>query len=55
MSFAIFVVVFGHIVMALTHRGSLRSIFTGWVSESWAAKHAPAWLTEEKTNPAGND
>lgn len=48
MAFAIFVVVFGHIVMALTHRGALRSIFSGWVSESWAAKHAPAWLTEEK-------
>jgi formate dehydrogenase subunit gamma len=45
---AIFIVVLGHIVMALTHPGSLRSIFTGWVSESWAARHAPAWLKEEK-------
>lgn len=44
----IFIVVIGHIIMALTHPGALRSIFTGWVSESWAARHAPAWLKEEK-------
>jgi formate dehydrogenase subunit gamma len=42
----IFVVVFGHIFMALTHRDALRSIFKGWVSESWAARHAGAWLKE---------
>jgi formate dehydrogenase subunit gamma len=48
-SFAIFLVVIGHIVMALTHRDSLRSIFTGWVSEGWAARHAGAWLKEEQT------
>ena len=47
-AFAIFLVVIGHIVMALTHRDSLRSIFTGWVSESWAARHAGAWLKEEQ-------
>jgi formate dehydrogenase subunit gamma len=44
----IFIVVIGHIFMALTHPGSLRSIFTGCVSESWAARHAPAWLKEEE-------
>jgi formate dehydrogenase subunit gamma len=55
MAFAIFVVVLGHIVMALTHRGSLRSIFTGWVSESWVATHAPAWLKEEKMKDAESD
>lgn len=54
MAFALFVVVFGHIVMALTHRDALRSIFTGWVSESWAAKHAPAWLKEEKSSGVGD-
>jgi formate dehydrogenase subunit gamma len=48
-AFAIFAVVFGHIVMALTHRDSLRSIFTGWVSEKWAARHAAGWLKELKT------
>jgi formate dehydrogenase subunit gamma len=52
---AIFVVVIGHIVMALTHPGSLRSIFTGWVSESWAARHAPAWLKEEKAKAEPTD
>lgn len=45
---AIFVVVFGHIAFAVTHRDALRSIFKGWVTESWAARHAPRWLQEEK-------
>jgi formate dehydrogenase subunit gamma len=52
---AVFVAVFGHIVMALTHPGSLRSIFTGWVSESWTARHAPAWLREEKEKTTRED
>jgi formate dehydrogenase subunit gamma len=51
---AIFVVVFGHIVMALTHRDSLRSIFKGWVSERWAARHAGAWLKEETAKETVN-
>lgn len=42
----IFVVVAGHIYMALTHRDSLRSIFKGWVSESWAKTHARGWFNE---------
>jgi formate dehydrogenase subunit gamma len=45
---AIFVVVFGHIVFALTHRDALRSMFRGWVTESWASRHAPSWLREEQ-------
>jgi formate dehydrogenase subunit gamma len=44
---AIFIVVIGHIMMALTHRGALRSIFKGWVTESWARKYASGWLKEE--------
>jgi formate dehydrogenase subunit gamma len=52
---AIFLVVIGHIVMALTHPGSLRSIFTGSVSESWAARHAPGWLKEEKAKSESAD
>lgn len=44
---AIFVVVFGHIAFAVTHRDALRSIFKGSVTESWAARHAPIWLQEE--------
>lgn len=52
---AIFVVVFGHIGFALVHRGALRSIFKGWVTESWAARHAPSWLQEEKAVMSGAD
>jgi formate dehydrogenase subunit gamma len=51
-AFAIFFVVIGHVVMAVTHRDALRSIFTGWVSRSWAQRHAPRWLDEEaRANP----
>jgi formate dehydrogenase gamma subunit len=42
----IFVVVFGHIAFALTHRDALRSMFKGWVSETWAKRHAGGWLEE---------
>jgi formate dehydrogenase subunit gamma len=51
----IFVVVFGHIGFALTHRGALRSIFKGWVTESWAARHAPRWLEEERAAMSESD
>jgi formate dehydrogenase subunit gamma len=44
----IFIVVVGHIFMALTHREALRSIFKGWVSESWARRHAGGWLKEQR-------
>jgi formate dehydrogenase subunit gamma len=37
------VVVIGHIGFALTHPQALRSMVTGWVSERWARRHAPAW------------
>ncbi len=43
----IFVVVVGHIGIALAHPGSMRSMLSGWVSRDWAAKHAPRWLDEE--------
>jgi formate dehydrogenase subunit gamma len=52
---AIFVVVFGHIVMALTHWDSLKSMCTGWVSERWAARHAGAWLKEEQAKTLSED
>jgi formate dehydrogenase subunit gamma len=48
LAFAIFVVVAGHILFAVTHWDSLRSMIKGWVSEEWAARHAPGWLREEK-------
>ncbi len=45
-AYAIFAVVVGHIVMAVTHRDSLKSMFTGSISEKWAARHAARWLKE---------
>jgi formate dehydrogenase subunit gamma len=48
LAFAIFIVVFGHILYALTHRESMRSMLKGWVSEGWAKRHAPGWLKEQK-------
>jgi formate dehydrogenase subunit gamma len=47
-AYAISFVVVGHIVMALTHRDTLRSIFNGRVSRSWAERHAARWLREEQ-------
>ena len=47
-AWVIFIVVVGHIVMAVTHREALRSIFSGWVSESWAKRYAGRWLQEER-------
>jgi formate dehydrogenase subunit gamma len=47
LAFAIFVVVIGHIIFALAHPESMRSMVKGWVTEGWAARHAPAWLREE--------
>ena len=43
---AVFVVVAGHIAFALTHPDSMRSMIKGWVSETWAARHATGWLKE---------
>jgi formate dehydrogenase subunit gamma len=47
LALAVFLVVFGHIVFALTHRDALRSMFKGWVTEPWAKRHASGWLNEE--------
>jgi formate dehydrogenase subunit gamma len=52
---AIFIVVLGHIAFAVTHRDALRSMFKGWVTESWAARHAPQWLLEEQAAVAAPD
>jgi formate dehydrogenase subunit gamma len=48
LAYAIFAAVIGHVILAVTHPESLRSIFTGRVSETWARKHAPSWLKEEE-------
>jgi formate dehydrogenase subunit gamma len=47
-AFAVFVVVFGHVVFALTHRDSMRSMIKGWVTETWATRHANGWLQEQR-------
>lgn len=49
---AIFAAVAGHVVLALTHPESLRSMLTGKVSIAWARRHAPGWLAEERSGPA---
>jgi formate dehydrogenase subunit gamma len=48
LAFALFAAIFGHILMALTHREPLVSMFKGTVSEEWAEQHAPAWFNEER-------
>jgi len=52
-AYLVFFVVIGHIVMALTHRDSLRSIFKGWVNEDWAQRHAEHWFKEEQLATKG--
>jgi formate dehydrogenase subunit gamma len=47
LALAIFVAVIGHIILAVAHPEAMRSMFNGWVSKGWAARHAPAWLREE--------
>ena len=51
-AFAIFIVVAGHILLALAHPDSLRSMIRGWVTAAWAARHAPEWLAEEQSEMA---
>jgi formate dehydrogenase subunit gamma len=48
LALAIFIVVIGHILFAVTHPESLRSMLKGWISESWASRNAPGWLKENK-------
>ena len=42
----IVVAIAGHILLALSDRDALRSIFRGTISRAWAGRHAPAWLAE---------
>lgn len=48
-AFGVFAVVFGHVTAALSHPESLRAMLFGTVEERWAARHAPAWLDEERS------
>jgi formate dehydrogenase subunit gamma len=43
---ATWVVVAGHILIALSDRVSLRGMLTGWVSRAWAADRHPRWAAE---------
>jgi formate dehydrogenase subunit gamma len=52
LALGVFLVVFGHIAFALTHRDALRSMIKGWVTLSWAKRHASGWLTEEEASGA---
>jgi formate dehydrogenase subunit gamma len=49
LALGVFVVVTGHVAFALTHPEALRSMFTGWVTEPWARRHASGWLDEERS------
>ena len=48
-SYGIFLVVFGHIVMALRDRESMRAITGGTVSADWARTHRPAWYAQARS------
>ncbi len=52
LSFLLALVIVGHIIMALTHRDELRSMFLGTVSAQWAARVAPRWFAEQPHDPA---
>lgn len=47
LAFLFVVVVTGHVLMAVTHRDALRSMLRGWVTISWARRHAARWAREE--------
>jgi formate dehydrogenase subunit gamma len=44
--YAVGIVVFGHVVMALRDREALGSMIGGAVSATWAREHRPAWYAE---------
>ncbi len=49
-AFAVFLVVFGHIAMALTHWDSFVSMIKGSTSAEWAKRHAPSWFEESSSS-----
>jgi formate dehydrogenase subunit gamma len=52
LALGVFIVVFGHIAFALSHRDALRSMIRGWVTVGWAKRHASGWLEEQEEEPA---
>jgi formate dehydrogenase subunit gamma len=51
----LFVVVVGHIGMALADPESLGSMVRGWVPARWAREHRPRWYEEETGSDAQRD
>lgn len=51
-AFAIVLVAVGHIVMALTHPDSMRSMIKGPVSVDWARRRAGRWAREVGVSPS---
>jgi formate dehydrogenase subunit gamma len=49
------VVIAGHILMALSDRDALRSMFTGRIRRRWAERHAPGWVAELDGPPEGSE
>lgn len=47
LAFVLVLAIAGHVVMALSHREPLASMFRGWVTLVWAREHAPRWAEEE--------
>jgi formate dehydrogenase subunit gamma len=46
LAWAIFIVVIGHVMVALAHPAALKSMFKGTVSGAWAKRNAPSWWEE---------
>jgi formate dehydrogenase subunit gamma len=46
-AFAITFAILAHVVLALSHPVSLRSMITGEVPDDWAVRHARSWWDEE--------
>ena len=54
-AFGVFAAVAGHVVLALSHPASMRSMITGRIDAAWAARHAGAWTPEpEVLDEAGS-
>lgn len=46
LAYLVVAVIVGHLVMALSHAESLRSMFSGRVDATWVRAHAPKWANE---------
>jgi formate dehydrogenase subunit gamma len=53
---AVWIIVAGHIIVAISKPPALRSIFTGRMDAAWAHAHHPLWVEgeDEVENEAGN-